>query len=140
MAESERLTPAQFLTQFYYPADRATEQAVELLRVLLGLQDRDSSREAVSGFLVAGSRACAASLRLFFGRSSLGRSSIPTLGPDGTHVPSPRSGPKGKPARGRSLGAGGTAGPVASGLPLAGLVPSSATVGGCSAGVQLALL
>lgn len=53
MEESKRLNPSQFLTQYYYPADKATETAVEGLRVLLGLQDRDSSREAVSGFLVA---------------------------------------------------------------------------------------
>lgn len=53
MEESKRLNPSQFLTQYYYPADKATERAVEGLRVLLGLQDRDTSREAVSGFLVA---------------------------------------------------------------------------------------
>lgn len=53
MKESERLNPSQFLTQYYYPADEATEQAVEVFRILLGLQDRDTSREAVSGFLVA---------------------------------------------------------------------------------------
>lgn len=53
MRKSERLNPEQFLTQYYYPADTATEQAVETLRILLGLQDRDTSREAVSGFLVA---------------------------------------------------------------------------------------
>ena len=53
MRKSERLNPEQFLTQYYYPADTATEQAVETLRIELGLQNRDSSREAVGSFLVA---------------------------------------------------------------------------------------
>lgn len=51
--ESQRLTPKQFLVTDYYPADEATERAVEALRIELGLQNRDSSRGAVSSFLVA---------------------------------------------------------------------------------------
>lgn len=53
MEDSERIEPDFFLGQFYYPADKATEKAVEALRIELGLQNRDSSREAVSGYLVA---------------------------------------------------------------------------------------
>lgn len=49
----ERLKPSAFIQQYFYPADSATKGAVEALRLELGLQDRDTSREAVSGYLVA---------------------------------------------------------------------------------------
>lgn len=52
MKDSDPLKPEFFIGRSYHPADSATETAVELLRIVLGLQDRDSSREAVSGFLV----------------------------------------------------------------------------------------
>lgn len=51
--DSTSVQPDYFLTQYYYPATPATERVVEALRLELGLQNRDTSREAVSGFLVA---------------------------------------------------------------------------------------
>ena len=50
---TQAVQPDYFLTQYYYPATPATERAVEALRLELGLQNRATSREAVSGFLVA---------------------------------------------------------------------------------------
>jgi hypothetical protein len=50
---STAVQPDYYLTQYYFPATKATERVVEALRLELGLQNRDTSREAVSGFLVA---------------------------------------------------------------------------------------
>lgn len=50
---SQAIEADYLLTQYYYPATPATERAVEALRLELGLQNRDTSREAVSGLLVA---------------------------------------------------------------------------------------
>lgn len=53
MADSGSIEPTYFIERHFFPANSATERAVEALRNELGLQNRVSSKEALSGFLVA---------------------------------------------------------------------------------------